>query len=71
MRSGGLILLRPEGTHVDTWKTPHASATRTAVMEDGHIVECRPTIDLLNSPAHSYTRKPIAALPLLAKAVNF
>ena len=44
---------------------------RAAVMEEGQIVECRPTFDLFNSPAHSYTRKLIAALPQLAKAVNF
>lgn len=40
-------------------------------MEEGQIVECRSTFDLFNSPAHPYTRKLIAALPQLAKAVNF
>jgi len=37
---------------------------RVAVMEQGEIVECRNTPDLFTSPAHSYTRKLISALPV-------
>ena len=37
---------------------------RVAVMERGEIVECRNTADLFTSPAHSYTRKLISALPV-------
>jgi peptide/nickel transport system ATP-binding protein len=37
---------------------------RVAVMEQGEIVECRNTADLFTSPAHSYTRKLISALPV-------
>jgi ABC-type dipeptide/oligopeptide/nickel transport system ATPase component len=37
---------------------------RVAVIDQGQIVECRPTRELFTSPAHSYTRKLIAALPV-------
>jgi len=37
---------------------------RVAVMDRGQIVECRSTRELFTSPAHSYTRKLIAALPV-------
>ncbi len=37
---------------------------RVAVMESGAIVECRRTLDLFTTPAHGYTRKLIAALPV-------
>ncbi|MGH9606098.1 MAG: ABC transporter ATP-binding protein [Terracidiphilus sp.] len=40
---------------------------RVAVMEQGEIVECRNTADLFTSPAHSYTRKLISALPVAPK----
>jgi ABC-type glutathione transport system ATPase component len=37
---------------------------RVAVMEQGEIVECRKTAELFTSPAHPYTRKLVAALPV-------
>jgi ABC-type dipeptide/oligopeptide/nickel transport system ATPase component len=40
---------------------------RVAVMEQGEIVECRNTADLFTSPAHSYTRKLISALPIVPR----
>ncbi len=40
-----------------------AISQRVAVMDQGEIVECRPTVELFRSPAHAYTRKLIAALP--------
>ncbi len=36
---------------------------RVAVMEQGEIVECRPTREIFSSPQHPYTRKLIASLP--------
>jgi ABC-type dipeptide/oligopeptide/nickel transport system ATPase component len=48
---------------------------RVAVMDQGRIVECRNTEDLFTHPAHPYTRKLIAALPVVpqfaAAAVGF
>ena len=37
---------------------------RVAVMEQGEIVECRPTEELFTSPMHPYTRRLMAALPV-------
>jgi ABC-type oligopeptide transport system ATPase subunit len=36
-------------------------------MDKGEIVECRDTQDLFTSPEHAYTRKLIAALPVVPK----
>jgi ABC-type dipeptide/oligopeptide/nickel transport system ATPase component len=35
---------------------------RMAVMQDGHIVESGPTLDLFDSPQHSYTKKLIESV---------
>ena len=48
-------------------------AHRVAVMDQGTIVECRNTADLFSNPAHPYTKKLIAALPVVphfAEAVS-
>jgi peptide/nickel transport system ATP-binding protein len=37
---------------------------RVAVMEQGEIVECRPTREIFTAPAHPYTRKLIHSLPV-------
>jgi len=36
---------------------------RIAILNEGEIVECGPTGQIFNHPAHSYTRKLIEALP--------
>lgn len=45
---------------------------RVAVMEQGEIVECRPTQEIFTAPSHPYTQKLIHSLPaapaLAAKA---
>jgi ABC-type dipeptide/oligopeptide/nickel transport system ATPase component len=38
---------------------------RVAVMEKGQIIECRNTADLFTDPEDFYTRKLIAALPVV------
>lgn len=46
-------------------------SNRVAVMEEGEIVECRPTREIFSSPQHPYTQRLIASLPsapALAKA---
>ena len=42
---------------------------RVAVMEQGELVECRTTAELFTQPAHPYTRKLIAALPVAPRFV--
>jgi len=41
-----------------------AISQRVAVMDRGEIVECRGTADLFANPAHPYTQKLIASLPI-------
>ena len=36
---------------------------RLAILHEGHIVECRPVGELLASPAHSYTKQLLEAVP--------
>ena len=38
-------------------------ADRVAVMHDGRIVECRPTIELFTDPKHDQTKALLAAIP--------
>jgi ABC-type dipeptide/oligopeptide/nickel transport system ATPase component len=38
---------------------------RVAVMENGTIVECRPTMEIFRDPAHPYTRQLVRALPVI------
>jgi ABC-type dipeptide/oligopeptide/nickel transport system ATPase component len=44
-----------------------AISDRVAVMDRGEIVECRDTGDLFTHPAHPYTQKLIAALPVMPR----
>jgi ABC-type dipeptide/oligopeptide/nickel transport system ATPase component len=37
---------------------------RVAVMDNGTIVECRPTEEIFRNPEHPYTRKLVRALPV-------
>jgi peptide/nickel transport system ATP-binding protein len=43
---------------------------RVAVMHDGQIVETGPTEQVYEDPQHSYTRRLIAAVPTLGKALS-
>ncbi len=43
---------------------------RVAVMEQGEIVECRPTREIFSSPQHAYTRRLIASLPVSPAMAN-
>jgi ABC-type dipeptide/oligopeptide/nickel transport system ATPase component len=40
---------------------------RVAVMEQGTIVECRPTEDIFERPNHPYTRALVRALPVMPR----
>jgi ABC-type dipeptide/oligopeptide/nickel transport system ATPase component len=42
-----------------------AISDRVAVMNQGQIVECRPTLDLFQDPQNAYTRTLMAALPVV------
>lgn len=55
-------------TH-DLWVARYL-CDRIAVMSQGKLVEVGPTEQLFESPAHPYTRKLLAAAPLLAKTAS-
>jgi ABC-type dipeptide/oligopeptide/nickel transport system ATPase component len=40
---------------------------RVAVMRNGEIVECRPTSEIFQNPAHPYTQQLIRSLPVVPK----
>jgi ABC-type dipeptide/oligopeptide/nickel transport system ATPase component len=42
---------------------------QVAVMDQGQIVECRETDDLFSHPAHSFTKRMMAALPTMRQLV--
>ncbi|HVO63164.1 MAG TPA: ABC transporter ATP-binding protein [Terriglobales bacterium] len=41
---------------------------RIAVMNQGSIIECRPTPDIFRDPTHPYTRQLIRALPVIPQS---
>ena len=44
-------------------------AQRVAVMDQGAIVECRPTEAIFRTPEHPYTRKLVRALPVVGRTL--
>ena len=44
------------------------SASHVMVLYRGHVVETSPSLDLLSSPIHPYTRALAAALPVMGRA---
>jgi peptide/nickel transport system ATP-binding protein len=40
---------------------------RIAVMDQGHILECRKTAEIFTDPIHSYTQALVRALPVMPK----
>ena len=41
---------------------------RIAVMNQGSIIECRPTAEIFRDPIHPYTRQLIRALPVIPQS---
>lgn len=44
-----------------------AISHRVAVLDQGRVVECRPTADLFSHPQHPYTRQLLASIPALPR----